>query len=67
MDTYKEKQTLDELYHRGNAPWVVWNKNEHAETPASRVRVRANGRFSKDVQPTNAVHEPLELAAQANP
>ncbi|MBC8108520.1 MAG: glucose-1-phosphate cytidylyltransferase [Anaerolineae bacterium] len=26
MDTYKEKQMLDELHARGNAPWHVWNK-----------------------------------------
>jgi glucose-1-phosphate cytidylyltransferase len=24
MDTYKEKQHLDEVYARGNAPWEVW-------------------------------------------
>lgn len=24
MDTFKEKQRLDELYSRGNAPWEVW-------------------------------------------
>jgi glucose-1-phosphate cytidylyltransferase len=67
MDTYKEKQTLDELYHRGNAPWVVWNKNEISESPVSCVRGRANGRFSKEAQPTNVAREPLELVAQANP
>src|SRR3954469_22989352 len=66
MDTYKEKQTLDELYHRGKAPWVVWNKNETSETPATRVRVRANGRFLKEDQPTNIAREPLELVAPAN-
>lgn len=38
MDTYKEKQTLDELYHKGNAPWVVWNKNEITETLANQSR-----------------------------
>lgn len=27
MDTYKDKQTLDEAYARGNAPWEVWSKN----------------------------------------
>lgn len=27
MDTYKDKQTLDEAYNSGNAPWEVWNKN----------------------------------------
>lgn len=24
MDTFKEKQRLDELYARGNAPWEIW-------------------------------------------
>lgn len=27
MDTYKDKQTLDEAYSKGNAPWEVWQKN----------------------------------------
>jgi glucose-1-phosphate cytidylyltransferase len=25
MDTYKERQELEDLYSRGNAPWNVWN------------------------------------------
>jgi glucose-1-phosphate cytidylyltransferase len=25
MDTFKEKQVLDDLYAQGQAPWVVWN------------------------------------------
>jgi glucose-1-phosphate cytidylyltransferase len=25
MDTFKEMQELEEVYSRGNAPWVVWN------------------------------------------
>lgn len=25
MDTFKDKQRLDEMYSRGNAPWEVWN------------------------------------------
>jgi glucose-1-phosphate cytidylyltransferase len=66
MDTYKEKQTLDDLYHRGDAPWVVWNKNENTETTITRVRARANGRFQKEEQHTNTAGE-LELVAQANP
>jgi glucose-1-phosphate cytidylyltransferase len=31
MDTFKDKQTLDEMYARGEAPWEVWktaNKSE---------------------------------------
>ncbi len=27
MDTYKDKQKLDEAYSKGNAPWEVWRKN----------------------------------------
>ena len=27
MDTYKDKQTLDEAYAKGKAPWEIWNKN----------------------------------------
>jgi glucose-1-phosphate cytidylyltransferase len=27
MDTYKDKQTLDEAYASGKAPWEVWSKN----------------------------------------
>lgn len=26
MDTFKDKQTLDEIYVRGNAPWEVWKQ-----------------------------------------
>lgn len=25
MDTFKEKQDLDDVFSRGNAPWAVWN------------------------------------------
>ena len=27
MDTFKERQYLEDLYAQGNAPWVVWEKN----------------------------------------
>ncbi|NGZ98453.1 MAG: glucose-1-phosphate cytidylyltransferase [Nitrospira sp. WS110] len=26
MDTFKDKQVLDEIYSQGDAPWEVWNK-----------------------------------------
>jgi glucose-1-phosphate cytidylyltransferase len=25
MDTFKDKQMLDDIYARGHAPWQVWN------------------------------------------
>ena len=28
MDTFKDKQRLDEMYARGDAPWEVWKTNE---------------------------------------
>ena len=28
MDTFKDKQELEELYSRGKAPWEVWKKSE---------------------------------------
>ena len=27
MDTFKDKQLLDDIYSKGNAPWEVWKKN----------------------------------------
>lgn len=30
MDTYKEKQSLDEMYDAGNTPWAVWAKSTGA-------------------------------------
>lgn len=31
MDTYKDKQNLDDAYSKGNAPWEVWQKNRLAD------------------------------------
>lgn len=28
MDTFKERQELEDVYGRGNAPWVVWNHRD---------------------------------------
>ena len=34
MDTFKDKQTLDELEASGSAPWCVWKKNGQSATRA---------------------------------
>jgi len=31
MDTFKDKQNLDDLYSRGDAPWEVWKKGQQGE------------------------------------
>jgi glucose-1-phosphate cytidylyltransferase len=36
-DTVKERAQLDEMYHRGNCPWMIWDPERSgtaAATPA---------------------------------
>ena len=33
MDTFKDKQTLDDIYARGQAPWQVWNHSPQNQDP----------------------------------
>ena len=41
MDTFKDKQILDDMYARGVAPWEVW-KNDELGRP-SRMLVSPEG------------------------
>ena len=45
MDTFKEMQQLEDLYSRGNAPWMVWNGSGTVKLTAEEAvpRVRVNG------------------------
>jgi glucose-1-phosphate cytidylyltransferase len=36
MDTFKEKQLLEDLYARGQVPWEVWKPNPTRRDPAPR-------------------------------
>ncbi len=67
MDTYKEKQTLDDLYHRGDAPWSVWSNDAIKETPALRVRSSANGTSSAETQSTKLTRDSIELSSALAP
>jgi glucose-1-phosphate cytidylyltransferase len=31
MDTFKDRQQLEEIYSRGDAPWEVWNENKNQD------------------------------------
>jgi glucose-1-phosphate cytidylyltransferase len=33
MDTFKDRQQLEEIYTRGNAPWQVWNEDRSIGRP----------------------------------
>ena len=40
MDTFKDRQQLEEIYARGNAPWQVWSRNA-AESDSAYAGVYA--------------------------
>jgi glucose-1-phosphate cytidylyltransferase len=48
MDTFKDKQQLEELYTRGEAPWEVW------KSPADRFNGEANRRTQHRKQPVTS-------------
>jgi|SoiMethySBSTD1v2_1073268.scaffolds.fasta_scaffold09246_9 glucose-1-phosphate cytidylyltransferase len=47
MDTFKDKQLLDELYGRGEAPWEVWK----SEAARARAKAEAGAPTSKRQAP----------------
>ena len=43
MDTFKEKQDLDDVFSRGDAPWAVWNSPTKELNPRDSSAVLAAG------------------------
>lgn len=44
MDTFKEKQQLEDLHNRGDAPWEIWKRgNDEGKLAASSIEERLNG------------------------
>jgi glucose-1-phosphate cytidylyltransferase len=43
MDTYKEKQQLDEMYVRGDRPWELWSNDRPRGAHTCRMPARFNG------------------------
>jgi glucose-1-phosphate cytidylyltransferase len=41
MDTFKEKQELDELYSKGAAPWQLWKRHENGQSGARVAELKA--------------------------
>jgi len=41
MDTFKDKQILDELHARGNAPWEVWRRDANGKPQQANAGRRA--------------------------
>ena len=45
MDTFKEKQLLEDMYSRGRTPWEVWKADEHdARNGRAPLTIAAGGR-----------------------
>jgi glucose-1-phosphate cytidylyltransferase len=40
MDTFKDKQTLDDLHARGQAPWQVWNHSTQVTPTRKKNKTR---------------------------
>jgi len=49
MDTYKEKQRLDDMYSSGNTPWEVWKHSPPSAQP--RTALGTSGRRLKLTRP----------------
>ncbi len=65
MDTFKDRQQLEEIYARGNAPWEVWNDERRR---SRRVR-RRSVRRERQPRPSERLHaraEPREAARTAS-
>jgi glucose-1-phosphate cytidylyltransferase len=43
MDTFKDKQMLDDLYAKGTAPWEIWKQPPSKELPARNTGPAAAG------------------------
>ena len=41
MDTFKDKQYLEELYASGDAPWELWNRRRIGAEATLRTAVQA--------------------------
>ncbi len=37
MDTFKDRQQLEDIYARGGAPWVTWNDHTTAVLSGAAV------------------------------
>ena len=51
MDTFKEKQQLDDLYASGEAPWEVWKRPDRGANPGNQVvPIDVESRLMSDVE-----------------
>ncbi len=50
MDTFKEKQSLDDMYARGDTPWQVWRRSDRASQSPTSSADSAEEQLVEDVR-----------------
>jgi glucose-1-phosphate cytidylyltransferase len=64
LDTFKDKQRLDEIYTEGNAPWLVWNR-KRPEMISRNVPTPSAGFLPNTVTAINAFPaQPLSITSE---
>jgi len=56
MDTFKDKQLLDDMYARGNAPWEVWKQGANGESRPTRKPRRSTSHVGTNAHARMAHH-----------
>lgn len=51
MDTFKERQVLEDLHQHGNPPWQVWDRDPSSHAAGNRVASQTNFLWPRAVQP----------------
>ena len=60
-DTVKERAQLEEMYQRGNCPWMIWDPERSG---AARLRAASGDRHAADCSPGSApAGRPLSVLA----
>jgi glucose-1-phosphate cytidylyltransferase len=59
MDTFKERQTLEDMYSRGETPWEIWKCNSnvslpHRSVPMTKMSDRITAQYSGSAAAENS-------------
>jgi hypothetical protein len=51
----KERAQLEEMYHRGYCPWMIWDADRSAGVPAEGIALDGPGPSAAGPLPTSAL------------
>jgi glucose-1-phosphate cytidylyltransferase len=66
MDTFKDKQALDDLHARGHAPWEVWTRSAEPAAPEQRSDASVLAAIDAASLDGRRDHMPAEVASDAS-